>query len=166
MIETETIVKNYQCDKPIRNIKGLVQLKYCDSRLRKAGVLKPKRKMKPLCVSKGKEPKTALKSNLDLFCKVCKSTLGVDVEMEYKFHPTRKWRYDYAILSKHIAIEVEGGVWTGGRHTRPAGFLGDIEKYNAGALLGWRIFRVTPKGLLTTATIDMIKEAISTGLYT
>ena len=62
---------------------------------------------------------------------------------EYRFHPTRKWRFDYAIPSHLIALEVEGGVWTGGRHIRASGFLGDMEKYNNAALLGWRVFRTT-----------------------
>jgi len=160
MSEIETITRVCQCKKPIRHIEGIVQLKYCDSCLRKAGVLKPKRKTKPLCNSKQKVALNALKCNFDLFCKVCKSTFNIDVEMEYKFHPTRKWRYDYAIISKHIAIEVEGGVWSGGRHTTGKGFLGDCEKYNSGTLMGWRIFRVTPQTLMTTATMNMIKEAI------
>ena len=98
----------------------------------------------------------------DGFTKIVKATLGVTVEMELKFHPTRKWRFDYAIPEHRIAIEVEGGVWTGGRHTRPAGFLKDITKYNQAALLGWRVFRVTPKTLITTETIEMIKDALAT----
>lgn len=96
----------------------------------------------------------------DTFCQLCKQSLKIEVEQEYRFHPVRKWRYDYAIISHKIAIEVEGGVWSGGRHTTGKGFIGDMEKYNSGTLLGWRIFRVTPQTLLTTATIEMIKEAI------
>lgn len=80
---------------------------------------------------------------------------------EFLFHPTRKWRFDYAIPEYKIALEVEGGVWTGGRHTRPQGFLGDIEKYNSGTLLGWRIFRVTPEDLCRMKTLKLIKQAIS-----
>ena len=75
-----------------------------------------------------------------MFTAICKSDLKIEVVKEYLFHPTRKWRFDYAIPDHKIALEVEGGVWTGGRHTRPQGFLSDIEKYNAGTLLGWRIF--------------------------
>ncbi len=113
--------------------------------------VKPKRKaQKP-----PKPPKT------DMFTAICKSDLKIEVVKEYLFHPTRKWRFDYAIPSHKIALEVEGGVWTGGRHTRPQGFLGDIEKYNAGTLLGWRIFRVTPDELCRTKTLNLLKQAIS-----
>lgn len=95
----------------------------------------------------------------DLFTTLCKSDLRLDCVKEYRFHPERRWRFDYAIPSHKIALEVEGGVWTGGRHTSPKGFLGDIEKYNAATLLGWRVFRTTPDALLTTATLKLIKQA-------
>ena len=106
-----------------------------------------------------RNPAPSKPAKQDIFCKVIKSTLQIDLVMEFEFHPVRKWRFDYAIPELKIAIENEGGVWSGGRHTRPAGFLNDISKYNEAALLGWRVFRVTPDTLLKTATIEMIKEA-------
>ena len=75
-------------------------------------------------------------------------SLGLpEPEREYQFHPTRKWRFDFAWPSKMIAVEVEGGIWSGGRHTRGAGFVADCEKYNAAAELGWRVFRY-PGGIV------------------
>lgn len=68
-----------------------------------------------------------------------------EVESEFYFHPTRKWRSDFALPLQKILIEVEGGVWSGGRHTRGSGFVGDMEKYNAAAVLGYRLIRFTPK---------------------
>lgn len=97
----------------------------------------------------------------DVFTIICKTDLGVDCFKEYRFHPERRWRFDYAIPSHRIALEVEGGVWTAGRHTRPQGFLGDIEKYNTATLLGWRVFRTTPAELLTSATVNLLKQAIN-----
>lgn len=79
---------------------------------------------------------------------------------EYRFHPERKWRFDYAWPSRKIALEVEGGVWTNGRHTRGKGFLGDLEKYNTAAAMGWRVLRVTPSELLSVKTAEMIKKAM------
>ena len=64
---------------------------------------------------------------------------------EHRFHPIRRWRFDLAYPEHKpdpIAFEVEGGVWISGRHNRAKGFLGDIEKYNAAGLMGWRVFRI------------------------
>ena len=102
-----------------------------------------------------KQPKT------DIFTIICKTDLCVECVKEYMFHPVRKWRFDYAIPEHKVALEVEGGIWAKGRHTRPQGFLGDIEKYNAGTLLGWRIFRVTPDELYSNKTFNLLKDAIS-----
>jgi hypothetical protein len=40
-------------------------------------------------------------------------------------------------------IEIEGAVWTGGRHTRGAGYIKDCEKYNEAAFNGWAVIRLT-----------------------
>lgn len=97
----------------------------------------------------------------DVFTTICRTDLKVECVKEYKFHPTRRWRFDYAIPEHKIALEVEGGVWTGGRHTSPKGFLNDIEKYNTATLMGWRVFRTTPDDLYKSATINLVKCAIS-----
>ena len=96
----------------------------------------------------------------DVFTTICRTDLKVECVKEYKFHPTRRWRFDYAIPEHKIALEVEGGGWTGGRHTSPKGFLGDIEKYNTATLMGWRVFRTTPDELYKLSTINLIKAAI------
>ena len=79
---------------------------------------------------------------------------------ELRFHPVRRWRFDYAWEAQKVALEVEGGVWTRGRHTRGAGFLRDVSKYNEAALMGWLVLRTTPAGLYTAYTIGSLKRAI------
>lgn len=81
---------------------------------------------------------------------------------EYQFHPTRKWRFDYAWVPQKVALEVDGGVWTGGRHTRGAGWLKDTEKLNMAACLGWRLLRTTPALLTDLGTIRTITAALDT----
>ena len=97
----------------------------------------------------------------DVFTTICKTDLKVECVKEHKFHPKRKWRFDYAIPEHRIALEVEGGVWTGGRHIRAQGFLGDMEKYNTATLMGWRVFRTTPDDLYKMATINLLRQAIN-----
>lgn len=71
---------------------------------------------------------------------------GSEVVLEHKFHPVRKWRFDLAIPEKKVGIELEGGVWTRGRHTRGKGYISDCSKYNAAAVLGWTVLRYTHSG--------------------
>ena len=65
-----------------------------------------------------------------------------DVEVEHKFHPHRRWRFDFYIKAAKLAVEVEGGIYTRGRHTNPSGFMKDVEKYNSAALFGIRVYRI------------------------
>lgn len=96
----------------------------------------------------------------DFFTLLCRSDLKLECIKELKFHPIRKWRFDYAIPAAKIAIEVEGGVWTGGRHTSPKGFLNDMEKYNTATIMGWRLLRTTPEDLCSNKTLQMVRDII------
>ncbi len=62
---------------------------------------------------------------------------------EFKFHDARKWRFDLCWPDILIAVEVDGAVWSDGRHTRGSGFIKDMEKLNHAALLGFLVFRFT-----------------------
>jgi len=63
---------------------------------------------------------------------------------EFMFHDARKWRIDFAWTDVKLAVEIEGGAWANGRHTRGKGFIADMEKYNALAEYGWRLLRYVP----------------------
>lgn len=80
---------------------------------------------------------------------------------EFKFHPTRDWRFDFAWPEKKVALEVHGGVRTGGRHVQPEGFHKDMEKMTAGAVRGWRILYCTPRALVSLTTAQNVKEALA-----
>ena len=66
-------------------------------------------------------------------------------EREYRFMPPRRYRFDFAWPDALVALEVEGGIYNGGRHTTAAGFTGDCEKYTEAALRGWRVIRVVKR---------------------
>jgi hypothetical protein len=82
---------------------------------------------------------------------------------EHRFHPTRLWRFDYAWPKEKLALEVEGGIWVGGRHNSPTGFFKDLEKYNAAAVLGWRIIRLTPNSIGSPISVHLVREAMKGG---
>lgn len=70
-------------------------------------------------------------------------------EREFRFHPSRRWRLDFAWPQLGIAIEVQGGTWNQGRHSRPRGYENDCEKLNAAQTAGWCVLQ---------ATSDMVKD--------
>lgn len=79
---------------------------------------------------------------------------------EYRFHPKRKWRFDFAWVPYKVALEVEGGAFTQGRHTRGKGFIADMEKYNEATILGWRILRCTPQQLNSGAAFALVRRMV------
>ena len=62
---------------------------------------------------------------------------------EFMFHHERKFRLDFAWPDHLVAMEVEGGIYKGGRHTSITGFEGDCIKYALLAQAGWRLYRFT-----------------------
>lgn len=81
-------------------------------------------------------------------------------EREFKFHETRKWRLDFAWPEQKAAIEIEGGTWNGGRHTRGSGFEKDCEKYSEAVLLGWRVIRVPSTWVKSGKALQMAKKLL------
>ena len=84
-------------------------------------------------------------------------THKIGFEQEYKFHPTRKWRADFLITGTKILIEVEGGIWSGGRHTRGKGYIGDMEKYNSAAIMGFTVLRFSTDQVKSGIAIQQIE---------
>jgi hypothetical protein len=94
------------------------------------------------------------------FSRICElAHLPVPVP-EFRFHPSRRWRFDWAWPAHRLALEVEGGIRDNGRHTRPLGFLADMVKYNQAAALGWRLLRCTPGTLTRDATLSLVRKAL------
>jgi len=92
---------------------------------------------------------------------------GPALVKQHVFHPTRQWRLDFAHLASKVGIEIHGGVWRSGRHTRGSGFVKDRQKMNAAISLGWRVFELTDKDLNKPETFEMIEEAIrSASIFT
>ena len=98
-----------------------------------------------------------LEQDLALFINV----VGLpEPEHEYRFHPVRKWRFDFAWPEQKVAAEVEGGVWVNGRHNRGAGFIKDCEKYNAAAEEGWRVFRYPSPMIKSGEAVNQLERVL------
>jgi len=79
---------------------------------------------------------------------------------ELVFAPPRRWRFDFAWVDRMIALEIEGGVFAGGRHVRGAAFEKDAEKYNAATVMGWQVYRVTTPMVKDGRALATIEKAL------
>ena len=106
-------------------------------------------------------------SSAELLLAVQLEQAGIPFEREVRFHPERKWRSDFMVgqnfawpVRGRYLIEVDGGSWVEGRHTRGKGFEADLEKLNAAALLGYRVLRFTPAMVEDGRAFAVIREAL------
>ena len=72
----------------------------------------------------------------------------------------RRWRFDRAWVNLKIAVELEGGIWSGGRHTRGKGYESDCEKYNTAASMGWIVIRLTSNMLKNSTNLEPLIKCI------
>lgn len=79
---------------------------------------------------------------------------------EHRFHPVRRWRFDFAWPAALLALEIEGGVFIAGRHSRGAGYRADCEKHSAAAVLGWRVLRVTGDHIRNGQALQWVRQAL------
>ena len=80
--------------------------------------------------------------------------------LEHRFHPTRRWRFDVAWLDHKLAVEVDGGGFVQGRHSRGTGIEKDAEKFAEAMLLGWRVIRTTPRQVKSGQAVQWIERAL------
>ncbi|WP_353627563.1 hypothetical protein ABNQ24_12415 [Ralstonia pseudosolanacearum] len=86
---------------------------------------------------------------------------GIDgFEREHRFAPPRRWKFDFANPALMVALEVEGGHWVNGRHSRGSGFQADCIKYSTAAVMGWRVLRFTTDQVKSGMALQMLRQAI------
>lgn len=95
--------------------------------------------------------------------------LGLQYRTEWRFHPTRRWRFDFVLGSfvkrywepNRVAIEIEGGLFSGGRHTRGKGYQKDLDKYNHATAMGWRVFRFSTRDVMMGRAKEFLKTHLA-----
>ncbi len=93
-------------------------------------------------------------------------------EREFRFHQARQWRADFAWPDHFLLVECEGGVFARfqrngqayGWHQSVARYLSDMEKYNAAALLGFRVLRYSAREIYGRTAIQEIEVALKGGI--
>ncbi len=79
---------------------------------------------------------------------------------EFRFHPRRRWRFDFAWPLCKISVEVDGGIYCRGRHVRGSGFERDAEKRNAAVMAGWRVLHFTSRTVKSGEAVQAIEALL------
>jgi hypothetical protein len=79
--------------------------------------------------------------------------------LEHRFAPPRRWRFDLAWPDRMLALELQGGTFVSGRHTRGVGYREDCEKLNQAVLDGWRVLQITPAMIVDGSALTVIELA-------
>lgn len=81
---------------------------------------------------------------MDAYLQILRQETGLEWVAEHRFHPPRRWRFDYACPKLMIAVEVNGGNFVGGRHANPVALGKEYEKLGQAAADGWSVVTCTP----------------------
>lgn len=91
--------------------------------------------------------------------------LGVFTLAEVRVCQHRKFLFDLAekrsIENKKrpvLAFEIDGGIWTGGRHVTGAGRQRDMEKDAEANIAGYLVWHFTPQMVMTGKAKDYIRR--------
>lgn len=115
-----------------------------------------------------REQARAKREKLELALAMQLRALGLTegLERQWLFHDTRKFRFDFAYPAVKLAVEVDGGTWTQGRHTRGAGILADCEKSACAAILGWRVIHCVTNQVDSGEAAFWIEQALAAPAWT
>lgn len=81
---------------------------------------------------------------------------------EYRFHPRRRWRFDFAWVDQlqFVALEIDGGLYVNGGHNRGSKIIDEHDKFNEAALMGWTVIKVDPKKVRSGEALALVKRAL------
>ncbi len=87
---------------------------------------------------------------------------------EFRFCPDRRWRADFVWVfdpaenKKHkgVILEINGAVWTKGKHTYGKQLLDEYEKLNTASMDGWIVIQVGNYHLKNGQMLEWVKRAL------
>ena len=79
---------------------------------------------------------------------------------EYRFHPERKWRFDFAWPEIMLAVEVDG-MHPSGRHNTRDGIAADNLKRNTATEMGWQVASVTTSQVKSGYAVNLLHRLIA-----
>lgn len=98
-----------------------------------------------------------LEATLDFYLRAADAP---SFQRELRFCPPRRFRFDFAWPEQRLAVEVDGGTWTGGRHVRGTGFEADCEKSALAAIHGWRVIHLTRSHVESGVAVGWVLAAL------
>lgn len=73
----------------------------------------------------------------------------------------KDWRFDFAWTPQRVAVEVQGGTWSGrGKHVRGTGYENDCRKACAAVILGWRLLSVTGRMIDDGTALAAVEQVL------
>lgn len=72
----------------------------------------------------------------------------------------RDWRFDLAWPAQLLAVEVDGGGFVNGGHSRGAHMESDCAKISTAVSMGWRVMRVTPRQVKNGEALRWVESAL------
>lgn len=81
-------------------------------------------------------------------------------ERHAKSKRSKRYRLDFAHSFSRTGIEIQGGVYSRGRHVTGSGYERDCKKYNLAYTSGWTIFLLTSTMAKETVWHDLIADHI------
>jgi hypothetical protein len=80
---------------------------------------------------------------------------------QFQVHESRKWQWDFAWPWLRICVDLDGGIYTGGAHSRGARIEKDHEKRNAAAADGWTVLLFGPKAVTSASFVEVLRLAMT-----
>lgn len=97
---------------------------------------------------------------LTLYSQIYVAELPLPV-VQYKPFETDKRAFDFAWPDRGLLVEVQGGIWAKGAHTRGSGYLRDIIKHNDAVLAGWKVLWFATNHVNRGVALETLRKVLT-----